>query len=158
MSAFTVQWTLAAHRVVFDASALYSACISSTGASRELYRLASEGRLILILCDYSIEEVRVSLRNDSHIQALSWLDISLRELPYQHAPTPSQDDVMNNLSLVPDDPKDVPYILLARDTNADCIVSFDNDLLSLGQVVFENHQIPILRPGQFLQMIRPTFQ
>lgn len=155
MSDSMAQWRLT-YRIVLDASVLYSACLSSTGASRELYRLATEGYVILILCDYTIEEVRSDLQENENLQALTWLDIALSNLQYEHATNPSGEDVRNNLSLVPDDPKDVPYLLLAKNTKADFIVSFDNHLLKLGRFSSESYDVQILRAGECLHIIRET--
>ena len=156
MSVSTAQWILAAHRVVLDASALIAACISPNGAARELYSMAEQGRVILIMCDYTIHEVTSTLERKNYIVPLTWLEISLRNLKYHHVPNPLPDDVRNNLSLVRDR-DDVPYLLLARDHDASCIVSHDKDLLDLGHVTFGDIQIPIMNPGDFLQMMRAAF-
>jgi len=157
LSDFTAQWMLTANRIVIDASALMAACISSAGASRELYRLATEGRVVLILCDYTIHEVRYSLKRENHTQALIWFDISLADLQYEHAPNPSRSEVKKSLSLIRDDPNDVPYLVLAKETGADFIVSFDHHLLDLGQYSLKDRQIPIMKPGDCLKKIKAAF-
>ena len=157
MSDSTAQRTLAAQRIVIDASALIAASISSKGASRELYRLATEGRVVLILCDYTIHEVRYNLKKQNYTRALIWFDISLAALQYEHAPNPSRNKVKRSLSLIKDDPNDVPYLVLAKETGADYIVAFDHHLLDLGQYSLKDRQILIMKPGDCLKIIRAAF-
>ena len=156
LSAYTAQLRLTPLRIVIDANVLFSACISSQGASRELYRLAAEEHIILILCDYTIEEVYKHFHNDKRWIPLKWLEKSLASLTYQYESTPSMFDVMNNLHLIPEDHKDVPYLILARNSNATHIVSFDKHLLDLNQYTYNNHSIPILKAGECLDIVRAT--
>jgi len=108
----------------------------------------------LILCDYTIEEVRNDFQKGDNLRALAWLDIALGSLQYDHAPNPSREEVAKNLSLVPDDPKDVPYLLLAKNTKADFIVSFDNHLLKLEYVSIGDYEVRILKAGECLRIIK----
>ena len=48
------------------------------------------------------------------------------------------------------DPKDDPYLAAALGARADCIVTFDRDLLHLGKPF----GMPIITPAQFLRAIR----
>ncbi len=151
------QWALGAHKTVIDASSLYSACISSTGASRELYRLAGEGKVIFVMCDYTLEEVRDSLKENNQYKALDWFNISIGSLNYQHVQNPTHEDIKNNLELVPKDRNDVPYAVLAIQHDVDSLVSFDKHLLCLNELSNGRNKIPILRPSECLSIIRQSF-
>jgi predicted nucleic acid-binding protein len=149
----TVQWTLLAPKIVFDASALFSSCISSAGASRQLFRLAESQQLILIICQYTVDEVRRNLRIQGYDLALLWLDLIIDSDGFLFVQNPSQEDVENNIHLIPDDPNDIPYLLLARDYEADFIVSFDHHLLDLKNYQIGSKYIPILRSGDCVKKI-----
>jgi predicted nucleic acid-binding protein len=149
----TAQWTLLAPRIIFDASAFFSACLSSTGASRRLYRLAESREVILIICDYTVEEVRNNLQRKGYDIALLWLRMIIDSDNFLFVPNPSHEDVKNNINLIPDDPNDIPYLILARDYDADFIVSFDPHLLDLKEYQTKTKSIPILKSGDCLKII-----
>lgn len=151
MSDITVQWTLLAPKIVFDASALFSACNSSVGASRQLFQLAESQQLILIICQYTVDEVKRNLHIKGYDLPLLWFDLIIDSDGFLFVPSPSQEEVDNNIHLIPDDPNDIPYLLLARDHEADFIVSFDPHLLNLKQYKTGSKSIPILRPGDCLK-------
>ncbi|MGA2504421.1 MAG: PIN domain-containing protein [Anaerolineales bacterium] len=149
-----VQGVVATKRIVIDANVLFTASINSKSTSRELYRCATEGRVTLILCPYTLSEVRYNLSKKNYTQALDWFDISLAALKYEHAPTPSRAEVRKNRSLIPDDPNDVPYLVLAKETKPDYIVSRDHHLLDLGEYHLSERDILIVKPDDFLILMK----
>ena len=67
-------------RAFVDASVLFVACYSDTGASREILRYAARGEVTLIISDVVVEEVRRNLRKKAP-KALSLLDQLLEFAP-----------------------------------------------------------------------------
>lgn len=61
-------------RVFVDASVLFSACYSASGASRELIRFAIQGQVALVISDVVREEASRNL-NAKAPQALPFLDM-----------------------------------------------------------------------------------
>ena len=52
-------------KVFVDSSVLFSACYSSTGASREIIRKAISGEIKLVISRHVIEEVERNLEKDA---------------------------------------------------------------------------------------------
>lgn len=141
-------------RIVIDASVLFSACITENGPPRELYRQATEGRISLIVSDYTLEEVKYNLVIKNYELGLYWLNVSLENLIFEYVPNPSRSSVLRNLDLVPGDEKDVPYMLMAIEHRADYIVSGDKDLLEIGDYVHEEgFTIRIVNPREMLEIV-----
>jgi predicted nucleic acid-binding protein len=56
--------------------------------------------------------------------------------------------------LIPDDHNDVPYLVLAKETKPDYIVSRDHHLLDLGEYHLPERDILIVMPDDFLILMK----
>jgi predicted nucleic acid-binding protein len=75
-------------RAFIDASVLFSACLSSTGASREVMRYAIREDVTLVASELVFEEVRRNLATKAP-EALPLLEIFLDTVPFETV-TPSE--------------------------------------------------------------------
>ena len=69
-------------RVCLDTSVLFAATLSPTGASREIVRLALDGRLVLVVSSYVLKELRGALTRKA-LASLDDLEDFLDSLTYE---------------------------------------------------------------------------
>ena len=137
-------------RVFVDASVLFSACYSASGASRELVRLAVQGQVTLVISDVVLEEARPNL-NGKAPQALPFLDQLLSLVPFETV-TPGKQEVLDACAYT--ELKDAPIVAAAIKAHADYLVSLDRaHLVDVAKVV-EGAGIPVHLPGELLRIIR----
>lgn len=133
-------------RVVLDANVLVSAMISTVGPPRQIVDAWVDGRLELVASPSLLGELREVLdrpkfrRWVSTATATEFIDgLAQDALIAEDAPA---------LSGLSPDPDDDYLIALARDANADYLVSGDRHLLDL-----DDPQPPVLTPRQFIDLI-----
>lgn len=132
--------------IVADTNVLVSALISDVGAPRELMRRWVRGHLEILVCPMLLDELTRVL-----------LDPRFRKyLPTEEAMT-FVELLRVTASMKPDpqpapgltsDPKDDYLVALARESDADCIVSGDVHLTEL-----PDPRPPVLRPREFLDVL-----
>jgi predicted nucleic acid-binding protein len=129
-------------RLFLDTSVLLAASGSATGASREIFRLASQNNWLPIATPYVVDEV---LRNLSHFPLLASSDwIRLRQQII------IMDDVLTiDRPAVFDPSKDRP-ILFGALAWADVLLTHDRGDFG-GLIGSEFYGLPVLTPGQFLE-------
>jgi putative PIN family toxin of toxin-antitoxin system len=133
-------------RAVLDTNVLVSALISPGGGSARLLLELRSGAFELIVSPLLLVELREVLRRDkfrryvSQGEADAYVELIRTESVIHADPAPSPE----TLSADPDD----EYLIdLARDAQADAIVSGDAHLLELRAV------LPVMTPAEFLETL-----
>ncbi len=133
-------------RAVLDTNVLVSALISPGGGSARLLLELRSGAFDLIVSPLLLAELREVLRRDkfrryvSEAEADAYVELIRIESVIHADPAPSSEPLSA-------DPDDEYLIDLARDAQADAIVSGDAHLLDLRAV------IPAMTPAEFLELL-----
>ncbi len=137
-------------RVFFDANVIFATCISLTGASFELVRLAQTQQLELVTCNHAFVEVETNLqlKKPDQIKTLA----QLRTQPYWHIVNADLQEIRNAYAYVTD-PFDAPIIAAAKKAAVDVLVSFDRKHLH-NQAVEQFINAPVLIAGETLILYR----
>lgn len=138
-------------RVFIDASVLFSACYSETGASREIILKGVRGELELVISDYVKEEVERNLKEKAP-KALPFLHQFLDAVPFKIT-KPTVKEVEKAASFV--DLEDAPIVAAAKHVKSDYLVSLDRDHL-VGIVDGRKSRVKIVLPGELLKDLRET--
>ena len=136
-------------RVVLDTNVLVSGLVARQGVPRQILDAWVEGCFTLVTSLYLVEELAHVL---SYPRIAKRLRISDEEVEALLAALLSQAvAVPGHLCLpgVTRDPKDDAVVACAKEGQADCIVSGDQDLLVLG----EYEGIQVVTPRQFMLSI-----
>jgi len=133
-------------RVVLDTNTVVSGIITISGVSAEVIDLLVEQRRFqAVFSDEILREYEGVLRRPRfrlHAKVVTSLLSFFETYGLKVAP-------QNLVQVIAADPSDNKFLAAAKEAGADCIVSGDKHLLSLGK--FED--IPILNSRQFLQMM-----
>ena len=133
-------------RAVLDTNVLVSALISPGGGSARLLLELRSGAFELISSPLLLLELREVLRRDkfrryvSEAEADAYVELIRSEGDVRADPAPS-------LEPLGADPDDEYLIDLARDAQADALVTGDAHLLELRAI------IPVMTPAEFLEML-----
>ena len=137
-------------RVFVDASVLFAACYSASGASREIVRLAIQGGIRLVMSDVVQEEARRNLKAKAP-KARPFLgqlpDTVLLELVET-----TEQDVLDAQAYT--EAKDAPIVAAAVQAQAEYLVSLDRVHLVEVPEVAEGSGMAIVLPGTLLQILR----
>ena len=136
-------------RVVLDTDVLVSGLVARLGVPRQILDAWVEGCFTLVTSLYLVEELVHVL---SYPRIAKRLRISSEEVEALLAALLSQAEVVPGHLCLPGvtrDPKDDSVVACAKEGQADCIVSGDQDLLVLG----EYEGIQVVTPRQFMQSI-----
>ena len=132
-------------RLFLDTSVLLAACGSTTGASREIFRIASANRWVLIATPYGLEETARNLPVLPPDSEAVWKDLRTRLLVLDDVLTLSQPVVFPVA-------KDRPVLFSAL-AWADVLLTLDRgDFQTL--LGSEFYGLAVLRPGTFLERER----
>ena len=137
-------------RVFVDASVLFAACYSASGASREIVRLAIQGGIRLVMSDVVQGEVRRNLKAKAP-KALPFLDQLLELVPFEFVEATRQ-EVLSAQAYT--EMKDAPIVAAAVQAQAEYLVSLDRVHLVEALEVAEGSGMAIVLPGTLLQIIR----
>lgn len=137
-------------RVFVDASVLFAACYSASGASREIVRLAIQGGITLVISDVVQEEARRNLTAKAP-KALPFLDQLLELIPFEFVEAEKQ-EVLNAQAYT--ELKDAPIVAAAVQAETDYLVSLDRVHLVEVPEVAEGSGLAIVLPSTLLQIIR----
>src|SRR5438067_4576074 len=143
---------------VYDCMIFLQATTSETGAGAACLDLVKSGQVGLLLSPAILEELRrVLLRPSTRKQFPLLTDEKVeRFLAKVTALAVVMEDVPITMRL-PRDPNDEPYLNLALAANADFLVSWDKDLLSLtddGVLRRKHNTLSIVDPAVFLRHVR----
>ena len=136
-------------RAVLDTNVLISGLVAGQGTPRQILDAWVEGRFTLVTSLYLVEELAHVL---SYPRIAKRLRISSEEVETLLAALLSQAVVVPGHLCLPGvtrDSKDDAVVACAKEGQADCIVSGDQDLLVLG----EYEGIQVVTPRQFMRGI-----
>lgn len=137
-------------RVFLDASVLFAAAYSASGASREIIRRGILGELSLVVSTLVVMEARRNLEAKAP-GAVGDLEILLEAAAPQRV-RPSEQEVRSAMRKVA--AKDAPVLAAAVKAGADCLVSLDRKHLVGFPALEAASGISILLPGDLLEMLR----
>ena len=136
-------------KTVFDTNVLVSALIT-TGRARELFLKAVEGQIQLVLSKGILNEFTEVARDPRISKYVDIEDVAaFLEILRCKAKTVR---IKSKLHIVKEDPADDVILRTAIDGKADCIISGDRHVLSLGsfmgiQIVTINEMLALLEKG-----------
>ena len=136
-------------KVFVDASVLFSACYSSTGASREIIRQGLSRKIKLVISKHIVEEVERNLEKDAP-QVIQILKDFLNIVPFKVV-RPTKKEVEEAASYVA--LKDALIVAAAKKAKADYLVSLDTKHLVLPKVA-KRANMEIVLPSEFLKTIK----
>ncbi len=137
-------------RLFLDASVLFAAALSPTGASREIVRLASQERVRVVLSTVVIEEARRNLGRKAP-EALPLFETFLRWFPHEVIDPPKALVVAATASVAA---KDAPIVAAAQHAPVDMLVSLDRKHLVGVPGIEESAGMRIVLPSEALREIR----
>jgi len=132
-------------RVVLDTSTVVSGIIVDGVSARVIDLLIEQRRFQAVFSDEILREYEDVLRRPRFRLSPQIVNSLLAFFETHGLKVTPQ----NLVQAITDDPSDNKFLAAAKEAGADCIVSGDKHLLSLGK--FED--IPILNSRQFLQMM-----
>lgn len=137
-------------RVFVDASVLFAAAYSATGASREIFRSAIRGEISLVISHLVLEEVKRNLE-DKVPGALVHLENLIDAVGFELVqPTKAEIEAAMQYCAV----KDAPIVAAAKAARVDCLVSLDRRHLVGVLEVASGSGLSIVLPNELLERIR----
>jgi predicted nucleic acid-binding protein len=137
--------------VFIDASVLFAASDSPTGASREIIRYAQRGQIILVVNKFVLNETEKNLAG-KRPEALPVFQTIKEEIPFKIV-DPTKAEVLNmhpHTAL-----KDAPHFATALKAQVFCVVSLDRrHMIDIRGKVQESLGLRILLPAEFLDELR----
>lgn len=115
----------ASPRVMPDANILVALFVRR--GDHTVARLAEEGRIRVVLCDYMVEEARRMLRR-AFPRRIGELQPMLESLGGEWVPAPGEEDLSRYPRLV-SDPADHPVLVAALESGVDYLVTSDRAVL-----------------------------
>ncbi len=137
-------------RAFVDASVLFAAAKSETGASREIVRLAIQGEVRLVASQFVLEEVRRNLKAKAP-EAVAALDDFLNAVSFELV-RPTKSEVEAAMKYVA--AKDAPIIAAAKRAQVDFLVSLDRRHIVGVPEVEKRSGLNIVLPAELLEEIR----
>ena len=139
------------NRIFMDSSALFAAILSSTGAARELVRLAVNEEIELVISEDVIVETRRNIERKAP-ELLSLFDPLFGAIDPEIMPSPSKKSVRTAEEYVAK--KDAFIIAAAIDANVDFVATFDRQHLIDPPEVSLRSGLNIETPGTILNQLR----
>jgi predicted nucleic acid-binding protein len=133
-----------------DASVLFSASLSPTGASREIIRESIRGNAGLVLSDYILKEVERNLNNRYPDALLILREILKATAPKIVNPTKRQILAATKYTVL----KDAPVVAAARRAKVDYLATLDRRHLVDVPEVAKRAGLRIVLPEEALRAIR----
>ena len=140
-------------RVFLDTSVLVAATLSSTGASREILRLAAADQLTIVLSDYVIKEIRNALQRKVPSSLVDF-DEFFANTSHETA-NPTKQEVAAAAAEYTD-VKDAPVVAAAINAGADYLASLDKKHLVGQPIVAGKSGLQIVLPGDLLHSLRTS--
>ena len=134
-------------RAFIDANVLFAASYSSTGASREVIRLAFQGQVQLVISDDVMEEAERNLTT-KHSDALAVFHRILDSVPFQIV-TPTTEEEQQATSYTAY--KDAPIVAAAKRAGVDKLVSLNRRHLVDVPEVAKSAGLKIVLPNEVLR-------
>ena len=141
-------------RAFIDASVLMAACLSSTGASREIILQSIRDNVSLVISDLVIQETERNLANKAP-EALPAFHQFLDAVSFEII-RPTKQEVLQAAAYIA--LKDAPIVAAAKRAQVDYLVSLDRrHLVGLPEVA-QQSGLNIVLPSQLLDEIRAQGQ
>jgi len=137
-------------RVFLDASVLFAAACSTTGASREIIRQGIRGRVKLVASELVFEGARRNLKFKAP-EAVPDLE-TFHQAATIEMVRPSREEIEEAMVYTAD--KDAPVVAAARKAEVDYLVSLDREHLVEVSEVVQRSGLAIVLPGDFLKKTR----
>lgn len=138
-------------RLFLDASVLFSASASRTGASREILRYAWRNRVFLVVSSMVLEEAARNLAA-KRPEALPYFLVLCDTLPLEYV-EPTRDEVLRMQPYTAF--KDAPVIAAALKANVHSLISLDRRHMIEPRTEIERQlELKILLPGEVLALLR----
>ena len=134
-----------------DTSVLFAASYSSSGASREIIRLALQGKVQLVISDDVLQEAERNL-GARYPAALEVFHQIIQAVPFEKV-TPTTEDVQQAAAYTAS--KDAHIIAAAKRAQVDFLVSLDRRHLVGQPHVAQRSGLKIILPEQLLEVLRP---
>jgi predicted nucleic acid-binding protein len=138
-------------RVFIDASVLFSANLSSTGASRELIRLSLQNRIALVANELVLQEVEknIAIKNAEVLAKFK----ALREILTIELVAPTEEEILTVLPYTV--LKDAPPLAAAIKANVYCLISLDRKhMIDVRDPIKASLGLRILLPSELLEELR----
>ena len=137
-------------RAFVDASVLYAALVSTSGASRELLRRHVSGQIELVVSPYVLEETRRNLaaKQPDKTGVIDLL-LDVIDLKLVDATAEAIKDAAQYTTL-----KDAPVVAAARAGGCDYLLTFDKKHLLGNALVATQSGSRIITPGDLIQHLR----
>jgi predicted nucleic acid-binding protein len=137
-------------RAFVDASVLMAACLSSSGASREIILHAIRGNVSLVISELVIKETARNLATKAP-KALPAFDQFLNAVSFEFV-RPSKQQVLEAAAYIA--LKDAPIVAAAKHAQIDFLVSLDRRHLVGLPDIARKSGLNIVLPGELLEEIR----
>lgn len=138
-------------RIFLDATVLFSATKSKTGASRELFRLAQRGFIELVTNEYAVAETRANLVAKVP-EIVTYFELLVRSTVIMVFDAPTQREV--DLAAMYTVFKDAAIVAGAISTHSDYLATFDRKHLIDPPEVAEKSGVIIATSGEILEQVR----
>jgi predicted nucleic acid-binding protein len=133
-----------------DASVLFSATYSKTGASREIIRLGIQGEIQLVSSDLVSNEALLNLKKKTP-EVAPYLLTLFSVVPFRMV-RPSKKEVLTAMEYT--EFKDAPVFAAALCAKVNYLVSLDQAHLVGVSAVKQGSGLSILLPGDYLRLLR----
>ena len=137
-------------RAFLDASVLFAAAYSATGASREIIHLGLRGRVDLVISGLVVEEAERNLAQKAP-EAIPYLEVLLSVAEFEIVEA-SKRQVVTAAAYTK--AKDAPIVAAAKRAKVDYLVSLDRKHLVNDSEVARHSGLTIVLPGTLLQLVR----
>jgi predicted nucleic acid-binding protein len=138
-------------RVFLDASVLFSAAYSATGASREILRRALRHEIDIVLSRYVLTEAQRNLE-DKAPQAVYAFNTLIDLLPLEMEADPAPSELQAAADYI--NLKDAPIIAAAVNAQVDYLVTLDQKHFIVDPAVAHRSGLNITTPDQLLAILR----
>lgn len=139
-------------RVFLDASVIFAAALSQTGASRELFRLAAEGEVQLVASQFVLEEAERNLASKAAPETVAAFRLLVDIVEVEITPDPSRDEITAAATFTA--LKDAPVVAAAIKARPDYLVTFDRKHLIDPPQIAERSGLRIVVPKVVLHALR----
>ncbi len=137
-------------RAFIDTSVLFSACLSTRGASHEIIKESLRGSVELVISQLVLKEAQRNFAQKAR-QAVPLFTQFLSAVPFTIV-RPTKQDVLEAATYT--EFKDAPIVAAAKKAEVDYLVSLDRRHLVGIDAVQRQAGIPIILPEAFLQHLR----
>lgn len=136
-------------RVVIDTNVFISSLLSTKGAPYQLMELWRDGRFLLIISPYLVQELTRVLTYPRIVKRLRFTGAETATIVQYLLANAEMTPGTLQLPGVTRDPKDDAIIACAQEARAHYVITGDDDLLVMG----EYQGIKIMTPGDFIKQL-----